>query len=344
MKKIKWILSSLALAIFTGAGPVTYASSPPSIKINGSMATNPYGVYAEKGKLLLPVRWVAQQLGAQSITWDAKAKTVNITMDYAFAKYKKLLSYVNGLTPREAKREAELCPLSEEAKQIVLPKLPVMTNFSEDGAQVNDKYITISVNDVPFAAYNTKEISGHIFISPNLIQDLFNIGIQFDQESDVISIHSLSEKEIDRQLEVIEKTLLPKTPKEALFQWGHGEQTRSGAFQYAALSNELRVKALKQVNARGSWTTGLSSPWIGPISIAEENKPSEKMVEYTITYPEITSAGSTQGMEKLVIEKRTVDGKEGWFITRLLFGDPAYGIVPAEAQPPAERIQFTPLQ
>ena len=62
-----------------------------------------------------------------------------------------------------------------------------------------------------------------------------------------------------------------------------------------------------------------------------------------MTYPEITSFGSTLGTEKFIIEKLTVDGKEGWFITRLLYANPYYSIIPGETQPIEEEIKWSPL-
>ena len=108
----------------------------------------------------------------------------------------------------------------------------------------------------------------------------------------------------------------------------------------------LRQKVLENVKkpAGRGWITGGSSPWAGPITLANEKKLSETMVEYTIRYPEVTSAGSTQGTGKMIIEKQSIIGKEGWFITRLLFGNSYYSIISAESQPHEELIKFVPLQ
>ncbi|KPD09275.1 hypothetical protein AM501_05190 [Aneurinibacillus migulanus] len=149
-------------------------------------------------------------------------------------------------------------------------------------------------------------------------------------------------EEIEKQIRTIEEALIPATPEEALKLWGRGEQTRSGALQYAALSPELREKAMEQVKDRG-WVTGGSSPWVGPITVKEEKKLSNTTVQYTVTYPEITSDRSATGTETFIVEKRTVNEKEGWFITKLLFANPYYTIIPAESQPPEEPITYVPL-
>jgi hypothetical protein len=346
VKKSKMILSILALAIFMGESPVVYAAAPPTIEISGSAAMNPYGVYTSNGEVFLPIRWVAQELGAQSVEWDAKTKTINIKMDGTFDKYKKFMSYVSGLTPREAKREVELCPLSDQAKKIALPVLPIYAASVNENVKPGDPSIVISINHSEFMAYDTKELNGRIYISTVWIQELFKAGVHYNKVSNVISISSPTEKEIDQQLRIIEDALIPKTPKEALNLWGHGEQTRSGALQFAALSPEIRQKVLERVKepAGRGWITGGSSPWVGPITLANEKKLSETMVEYTIRYPEVTSAGSTQDTEKMIIEKQSINGKEGWFITRLLFGNSYYSIISAEPQPPEEPIKFVPLQ
>ncbi|WP_051331107.1 hypothetical protein [Aneurinibacillus terranovensis] len=107
--------------------------------------------------------------------------------------------------------------------------------------------------------------------------------------------------------------------------WGRGEQARSGALEYAALSPELRDQVRENLRER-NWVTGGSSPWVGPITVKEEKKLSETAVQYTIIYPEVTSGGdSGTGTEQFVVEKLPVNGKEGWFITKVLQPSDYYG-------------------
>jgi hypothetical protein len=125
---------------------------------------------------------------------------------------------------------------------------------------------------------------------------------------------------------MIEDVLIPATPEEAVQLWGRGEQIRNGALQYTVLSSELRLQADKRIHQSG-WITGYSSPWVGPITVKEERKLNASAVEYTVTFPEITSSPpAPTATEKFVVRKLTVDGKEGWFITEMLQSS-GYGLI-----------------
>ncbi|CEH28321.1 copper amine oxidase N-terminal domain-containing protein [Aneurinibacillus migulanus] len=343
MKKRKLILPSLALAMTLSTVPV-FASQPLTIQINGSVTSTPSGVHVVKDQVMLPLRWACEQLGARSIEWDAKFKTVSIEINETYDAFAKLSSYVRALTPRDQEKETEMWPLSEKAKKIPLPRLSdraVTLNFPEQHIEPKNS-ITILVNGSPYAAYSAEIHNGRVYVLSDWIQELFNADVTYDQKTNTLSIQAPDREEIEKQIRTIEEALIPATPEEALKLWGRGEQTRSGALQYAALSPELREKAMEQVKDRG-WVTGGSSPWVGPITVKEEKKLSNTTVQYTVTYPEITSDRSATGTETFIVEKRTVNEKEGWFITKLLFANPYYTIIPAESQPPEEPITYVPL-
>ncbi|GED17264.1 copper amine oxidase N-terminal domain-containing protein [Aneurinibacillus migulanus] len=344
MKKRKLILPSLALVMTLSTTPV-FASQPLTIQINGSVTSTPPGVHVVKDQVMIPLRWACEQLGARSIEWDAKSKTVSIETNETYYAFTKLLSYIQALTPRDQEKETEMWPLSENAKKITLPRLSdraVMLNFPEHHIEPKNP-ITISVNGSPYAAYSAEIRNDRIYVLSDWIQQLFKADVAYDQKTNTLSIKAPDKEEIEKQIRTIEEALVPTTPEEAMKLWGRGEQTRSGALQYAALSPELREKAMEQVKDRGGWVTGGSSPWVGPITVKEEKKLSDTAVQYTVTYPEITSGGSTTGTETFIVEKRTVNEKEGWFITKLLFASPYYTIIPAESQPPEEPITYVPL-
>lgn len=98
--------------------------------------------------------------------------------------------------------------------------------------------------------------------------------------------------------------------------------------QYAALSTQLRQEADKSAYVRQSfWVTGSSSPQVGPITIASRNQLSDTKIEYTLSFPQVSS-GQTYAIatEKMVVEKLSVNGREGWFITQILQAS-GYGII-----------------
>ncbi|MGD0153670.1 MAG: hypothetical protein ABSC17_07905 [Thermacetogeniaceae bacterium] len=91
--------------------------------------------------------------------------------------------------------------------------------------------------------------------------------------------------------------------------WGRGEQTRCGSMQYTVLSPELCQQADQRIREAG-WVTGGSSPWVGPITVQEEKKLSETATEFTVIFPEITSAPpNPTATERFVVEQFTVNGK-----------------------------------
>ncbi len=329
MKKSKIILASLLLASALGSSSA-FASPALTIQINGSVAAPP-GVHTAKGQVMVPIRWAAEQLGARSVEWDPKTQTVSIETDEAYDAFEKLSSYVQGLTSQNRRKEDEIWPLPENAKKIAVPHLPLrpLTLNLENQPFEKKKPITLSVNHQPYAIYDIEIHNGHIYVLADWIQQVFKAEVTYDKMANKLSIESPNRDEIETQIKMIEEALIPATPEEAMKLWGRGEQTRSGALQYAALSPELRKKAMERVKNYG-WVTGGSSPWVGPITVKEEKKLSDTAVEYTVTYPEITSSGSTTGLEKFIVEKRTVNGKEGWFITELLLASSYYSIIPAD--------------
>ncbi|MFA7078326.1 MAG: hypothetical protein WC147_07970, partial [Syntrophomonas sp.] len=156
----------------------------------------------------------------------------------------------------------------------------------------------------------------------------FKAKVNYDQTTNVLSIQTPDLDKIKSEIALIENTLIPASADEAIKLWGRGEQARNGALQYAALSPQLRQEADKSNYVRQSyWVTGGSSPSVGPITIKSQVKLSDTKIEYTLSFPEITSNPPyTTATEKMVVEKLLYNGQEGWFITEILQSSD-YGIV-----------------
>ncbi len=305
------------------------AVSPIKIIINGSNAVVPQYTHVVNGRVMIPLRWVAGKLNQPSVDWDGKTKTVFIKTNQAFHKLQKLSSYYHGLSD---KSETEVWPAPERVKGLSFPKLPGNRPLNTGGGS-NKSMVTICINDIPFAVYDYEFHANSIYVSSDLIEELLDVNVDYNKNLNKLSIDSLDEKYIDEQIQKIEDALVPASPEEALKLWGRGEQLRSGALQYAALSPELRKKA--EVNASLNcpyWVTGGSSPWIGAITVKDEKKISETSIEYTLNYLEVTSAGSSPASEKLIVEKLNVNGRQGWYITRLILANSYYTIIPPESE------------
>ncbi|MFM1652056.1 copper amine oxidase N-terminal domain-containing protein [Brevibacillus sp. B_LB10_24] len=333
MNKSQLLLSCLALSLSLTCAPVLAAapSDTVTVQVGQSIVPTPPGIHLANGQVMVPIRWAAEQLGARSIQWDEATQTVTITTNEAYYQKLKLDSFVyNGLQPRSAEREAQMWPLPEKAKSISLPQFPRRELQLNPEVPNSGRGMTITINNSPSLIYNAETINDHIYVPMDWIEALFKTEVQYDQAANKLTIKALNQAEIEQQIKTIEDALIPDSPQAAMKLWGRGEQTRSAALQYAALSPELR----KQADARlrdTFWVTGFSSPWVGAITVEAEQQRSDTAVEYTVSFPEITSAGQpyTTAMEKFVVEKLTVDGKEGWYITEMLQGSP-YGILAEE--------------
>lgn len=330
MKKA-WLIGLgmfLTVIVWNASSADASKAEPLKIEVNDALVPTPAGVHIVQGEVMIPIRWAAEQLGVQSIKWDADSRTVSMKTDESMDQYLKLSSYIKGLTLRSEEKEAERLSLTESAKKIVLPTLPerilTLNLKGQDQSSGPKKSITFSVNDDPYAVYDFEMVNDRIYVLADWLQQLFKAEVTYDQQNHKLSIRSFNREEVEAHLHKIEEALVSSTPEDAVKLWGRGEQTRSGALQYAALSPELKKAAMEQ--KQSSWVTGVSSPWIGQITIAKEIMHSDRAVEYTITYPEITSAGSTIGSETFLVEKLLINGEEGWYITKLITGS-SYSIL-----------------
>lgn len=344
MKKLKMIILSFFCVAIIGIVHVHAAAL--TILINGAVVTVPQETHVVNNQVILPVRWMAEQLGVRSVGWDGDTNTVLIQANETYSEYQKLLSYAQGLMLRDENKEKEIYPLPEKVKEISLPSLAGLRPMELVETWPGVQRVGISINDSPYAIYNAEVHNDHIYISSDWIETLFKAKMDYNGELNQLSIQTFSAEQLDKYIGDIENSLIAVSPEEALKLWGRGEQTRSGALQYAALSPELRKKAMERIDSSSfGWTTGGSSPWVGPISIKEEKKLSDTAVEYTISYPEITSAGSTTGSEKIEVEKLDINGRQGWYLTKFLMGNTYYSIIPPEtevSQDDAKGVTYVP--
>jgi len=203
------------------------------------------------------------------------------------------------------------------------PSPPLNPNISITIINDNQSY------SIGFAVNCYENYNGHYYVPMDWLAQLFYADVDYNKAINRLSIWTPDLKEIEQQIATIEDILIPTTPKEAMQLWGRGEQTRNGVLQYTALSPQLRQQVDKRILKSGwaSWTTGASSPWVGPITVKEEKKLSDTAVEYTVTFPEVTSVPpNPTATEKFVIRKLSVNGKEGWFITEMLQPS-GYGLI-----------------
>lgn len=83
------------------------------------------------------------------------------------------------------------------------------------------------------------------------------------------------------------------TPENAALLWGKGVKERSGALQYAVMSDELKKVYKENLDKNyPAWVTGFSSPWVDKFEIIESKRVSKGEYEVIMQFSLATSAGS----------------------------------------------------
>ncbi|HCF49211.1 MAG TPA: hypothetical protein DER60_02945, partial [Syntrophomonas sp.] len=294
----------------------------------------------KEGQVMVPIRWAAEQLGASSVEWDLKTRTITIKTPQDFYSMEKLASYANALQLNATEQNEQIWPLPDRAKELDLSyavsKKWVLELPREGSSNPTRPFDYISIRIVSddglyehsSVVHSAENRQGHYYLPMDWVEYLFNARINYNQTTNMFFIQTPDLDKIKADIARIENALIPASADEAIKLWGRGEQTRNGALQYLALSPQLRQEADKSSYVRQSyWVTGGSSPRVGPISIDSRDQVKATRVEYTLSFPEITSAPPhTTAREKLVVEKLVNDGKEGWFITQILQSS-GYGII-----------------
>jgi hypothetical protein len=336
------LLIGLTVALLNRPVPAT---PPLTMQINGSVVSAPADMNIIEGQVMVPLRWAAEQLGASSVEWDSATRTVTIKTQQDFYNMEKLASYANGLQTSIAERDGKIWPLPDKVKNLdqlkSVPNREWVLNLKQFYPERRDLtqpiehthiYIRITSDDGYYehalAVYSIENHHDHYYLPMDWLEYLFNAKVNYDQIHNILSIQTPDLNIIKSEIALIENTLIPASADEAVKLWGRGEQARNGALQYAALSPQLRLEADKSYHVRQTyWVTGGSSPWVGPITIVNQDIINNTKIEYTLSFPEITSIPPfTTATEKMVVEKLIYNGQEGWYITQILQSS-GYGII-----------------
>jgi hypothetical protein len=315
------------------------------VQVNGSIVNAPPYMSVTHGQVMVPLRWSAELLGATSVEWDEAARTVTITTPQDFYSMEKFSAYARALKSPIEELNDQICPLPDKVKGMGLPELLPDQHFVLNLEQfrperegltlpVPSPSITITITS-PDGTYEHSSVAhsienhqGHYYLPMDWLEYLFNARVSYNEAANILSIQTPDPEQIKSEIARIENVLIPDSSDEAIKLWGRGMQTRNGALQYAALSPQLRQAADQSPYVRQSyWVTGCSSPQVGLITIESRNELSDTKVEYTISFPEIFS-GQTHAIatEKMVVEKLSSNGREGWFISQLVQSS-GYGII-----------------
>ena len=71
-----------------------------------------------EGQVMVPLSWMAGQLGATSVEWDAAARTATITTPQDFYSMEKFSSYARALESPIEELNDQIWPLPDEAQSL----------------------------------------------------------------------------------------------------------------------------------------------------------------------------------------------------------------------------------
>ena len=128
------------------------------------------------------------------------------------------------------------------------------------------------------------------------------------------SQQQIQKSSLQERLELLELSVIPTTPEEAVQTFGKAVKLRNGALQFAILSDQEKAKGKKKFE-ESHWVTGVSSPWVKTYEILceKELKAGTKM-EYVVAFDLYTSTGKAgTDQVRLIVEKMN----DQWLITKV---------------------------
>ncbi len=278
---------------------------------------------------LVPLRLTLGEIGATDIKWETTTSEwlkgkITFTLENYFTNAQRrnlkraLLTenpYWNGKLP-----DAIITLLASEGKNneetedcSLKQKLGIEIEVISDG------YKTGSI------AYNYEIRDNKLYVPSSFFKDMGIDGVTVDQENKKVNLHSYSKEEIQEEVANIWNALHTSDSEELLGLWIRGQQLRSGALQYATLSDALKEKVLPEIKERG-WVTGGSSPTLqgGKVTILKQEEISEQEVSYTVTYESLLQGEVYETLEQTItMIKHEENDKSYWEITNVE-GDVGY--------------------
>lgn len=329
MKRMRTIISSLMMGIVlfvssTNAAAADKGSLPnKQFELNGVMKEFPESLKVVKGHVLFPFTWLSKEMGAESVVWDEKNREVTVEVP-SFFKQHEYLNYLNGIKYGKENKEY---PLPKRLQELEIPPYPLNKEknpiFHQDSITMN---ITDKGFSMPWAVYDYEFIKGKLYVTSDWFNTLFLA--HTDTSGDRIKITYPTKDELEKKVADLERITQPVTPEEALSLWIIGQQERSGALQYSALSPELKQKFLER---KAGWVTGGSSPSAGKATIIDKEQVDADTIRYVITIDEMLQ-GSVSGQitETIEVKKYELAGKTYWLITSTKGDTGYYSVFPEE--------------
>lgn len=313
--------AAITLFFYMIIGTMTFAKPPSKLIMNHEVTELPSSLYIEEG--YIPFRWMVQKMGASKVTWGDETVTVEIP---SFLEMHQYVSYLRGLSTVNENHY----PLPKRLTELSLPT----AEFISYDQPITQKSLTINIVsngfEMPWALYDYKIVNGTLFVDHRWLNTLFLADTKYDPKTNTLVVTYMTQEELKDNIRKVEKLVAPTEPEEALALWIKGQQARSGGLQYAALSPELKEKAMTVVKNQG-WVTGGSSPSLGKATVLETEKVNENTVTYIVEYDEMLSGSIySKFKQTITVQKQTNDNIDNWYITNIDNINSYYSILPDE--------------
>ena len=291
------------------------------LKINQEIIQVPKNLSMKED--LIPLSWFAKTMGASSVSWDKGTVTAEIEH---FLDLHRYTNYQRGI--KADSKTAFSMPNRLENIEFSFGR--VATN----PPMINSKPITLNIVSqgvsMPYALYDYKIIDGTLFVGRDWLNTLFLADVKYNNKS--LEISYMKPKELREKIIELETILRPTSTKEAIELWVRGQQVRSGALQYMALSDELRQKAMPKILDQ-LWVTGGSSPSLGGAAAIHAQEVDENTVVYTINYHEMLQGKVYNEIKQNITISKDFDNKTTyWVITNIENNQSYYSIVPDDIE------------
>ncbi|AFS79568.1 copper amine oxidase domain-containing protein [Gottschalkia acidurici 9a] len=123
---------SLAIAsiISISSGGLAYASNNINLNFNGQGYVPPSNTKVEDGHIMIPLKWIAEQLGAK-VSWDNENKTVDIKVPESRILQSQINSFMYGLEPRTPKEAVDTWLKGVKSRSGSIQYAMLSTNLQE---------------------------------------------------------------------------------------------------------------------------------------------------------------------------------------------------------------------
>ncbi|HHX60132.1 MAG TPA: hypothetical protein GX707_05260, partial [Epulopiscium sp.] len=308
----------LALLISTLA--VTQIFSKEGItqlKVNEEIIQIPKGLSVEEE--LIPLVWFAKTMGASSVSWDKG--TITVEIDH-FLDLHRYTNYQRGIK-------------ADSKTALSIPKRLENFEFSfgriaTNPPVINSKPITLNIVSqgvsTPYALYDYKIIDGTLYVGKDWLNVLFLADVKYNDKN--LEISYMKAEELNEKIAELETMLRPTSAREVFTLWVRGQQVRSGALQYMALSDELRQKAMPKI-LQQLWVTGGSSPSLGEAGVVLVKELDDNTFVSTLNYYEMLQGEVySEIRQKITLSKEVDNGTTYWVITNVENNQPYYSVIP----------------